>query len=148
MEHIYKNCVFILTCLNFSHLHSPFDAIHLLIMFPHCTKQFLNLLILMPFCASAVFVCCFTSSALPKHLPLRTFSYGETKKVTQGNIRWIGRVGHRVQAIFGQKLLNTQHGVGSCTHKSPIMKWANMLNVLKKIKEAKRSLSQSYQLVH
>ena len=29
--------------------------------------------------------------------------------------------------VFGQKLLNTRHNVGRCSHKSPIMKWANIL---------------------
>ena len=44
-----KDCVFIVTCLNFSHLPStPFDAVHLSRCFFHCSKQFLNLLILMP----------------------------------------------------------------------------------------------------
>ena len=44
-----KDCVFIVTCLNFSHLPStPFDAVHLSRHFFHCSKQFLNLLILMP----------------------------------------------------------------------------------------------------
>ena len=28
---------------------------------------------------------------------------------------------------FWSKLLNTQHSVGRCTHKSPIVKWANAL---------------------
>ena len=35
--------------------YSQFDAIHLLRHFFHCWKQFLNLLILMPFSASAIF---------------------------------------------------------------------------------------------
>ena len=30
-------------------------------------------------------------------------------------------------AVFGQKLLNTQHSVGRGFHKSPIMRWANTL---------------------
>ena len=34
---------------------------------------------------------------------------------------------HEDHAVFGQKLLNTQHGVGRCAHKSPIMKWANVM---------------------
>ena len=36
-------------------------------------------------------------------------------------------MGHGVHAVFAQKLLNTQRGVGRCAHKSPIMKWANAL---------------------
>ena len=51
--------------------YSPFDAIHLLRFFFHCSKQFLNSSILMPFSASAIF--CFTYSTLTKHFPLRPF---------------------------------------------------------------------------
>ena len=49
---------------------------------------------------------------------------------------------------FGQKLLNTQHGVGRCAHKSPITKWANVMSLQKKFTEAKCSLWQQRQLVH
>ena len=46
-------------------------------------------------------------------------------------------------AVFGQKLLNTQHGVGRCARKSPIMKWANMSKESsEKLTEAECSLSQ------
>ena len=38
--------------------YSPFDAIQLMRCFSHCSKQFLNSLILMPFSVSAVF--CFS----------------------------------------------------------------------------------------
>ena len=34
--------------------------------------------------------------------------------------------------FFGQKLLNTQHSVGSCARKSPIVKWANVSKVFPK----------------
>ena len=54
----------------------------------------------------------------------------------------------RGHAIFGQKLLSTQCGVGRCTHKPLIMKWANTLSLQKKFTEAKHSLSQQRQLVH
>ena len=47
----------------------------------------------------------------------------QTKKVIQGKIRCIGKVGHWGHAVFGQKLLNIQHGVGRCAHKSVIIKW-------------------------
>ena len=60
------------------------------------------------------------------------FSQGNKNKVTQGEVRWIGRVGHRGHAAFGQKLLNTQCGVGRCARKSPTMKWANRVKVFKK----------------
>ena len=57
-ELIYKNCVLILTCSNFSHLQS---ALHLMPCtyqdgFSPAQKQCLNLLILMPFSASATFL--------------------------------------------------------------------------------------------
>ena len=38
----------------------------------------------------------------------------------------------RIMPFFGQKLLNTQHSLGRCAPKSPIMKWANMFRVFKK----------------
>ena len=41
-------------------------------------------------------------------------------------------MGH-VHADFGQKLLNTQCGMGRCAHKSPIMKQANVLKESQKI---------------
>ena len=56
----------------------------------------------------------------------------------------------RVMLFFGKKkkLLNTQCVVGSCTRKSPIIKWANALTESsKKITEAEHSLSQQRQLV-
>ena len=57
-----KNCVFILTCLNFSHFQSTLHLMQYTFrgVFSHCLTQFLNSLILMPFSVSAVF--CFTSS--------------------------------------------------------------------------------------
>ena len=54
-----------------------------------------------------------------------------------------------VMPFLVKKLLNTQHSVGRCPHKSPIMKWANALKESsKKFTEAKCSLSQQCQLVH
>ena len=45
-------------------------------------------------------------------------------------------------AIFGQKLLNMQCGAGRCTHKSPIVKWANVFKESSKnFTEAKHSLT-------
>ena len=37
--------------------------------------------------------------------------------------------GSRCHAIFGQKLLKTQHGMGRCAHKLPIMQRVNVLKV-------------------
>ena len=65
MEFIYENCVFILTCLNFSHLQSSLHLIQYTYRDVFSTAQkFLNSSILMPFSASAIF--CFTSSTLAK----------------------------------------------------------------------------------
>ena len=79
----------------------------------------------MPFSASAVF--CFTSSTSAKCFPLRTFFHGRNKKNCSGKQKkslGVRGWGMGVMLFFGQKLLNIQHGVGRCTHKSPIMKWA------------------------
>ena len=61
------------------------------------------------------------------------YSSRETKKITWGEIGWIGRVGHGGHAGFGQKLLSTPCTVGRCTCKSPIVKWANTLKAPSKI---------------
>ena len=129
--------------------YSPFDTISFLRCFFHCSKQFLNSSILMPISASATF--CFTNSTSTKSFPLMTFSSRETNKnnLLGGSIRWIRRVGHGSHAIFSQKLLNTQCGVGRCAHKSPIMKWANTVKeTSKKFTEPECSFSQQCQLVH
>ena len=106
--------------------YSPFNAIHLSGHFFHCSEQSLNSLILMPFSASAVF--CFTSSTSATRFPLRTFYTQENKKkVVWGEMGWMGKVEHGGHAVFGQKLLNTQHSAVRCACKSPIMKWANAL---------------------
>ena len=126
MEFIYKNFVFILTCLNFNHLQSTlFNAIHLSRYFFQCSKQCLNSSILMPFSASVVF--CFTSSTSATHFPSRIFSSRETKNSHSGSDQVNREGGVQGHAICGQKLLSTQHCVGRCAPRSPIMKWANVL---------------------
>ena len=145
-----KKCVFTLTCLNFSQLQS---ILHLMqytywdifstSQNSFWTLQFWCLLVLLPF-----FVSPFPRQ---QNVSYEDFSHpGEQEKVAWSEMGWIGRVGHRSHAIFGQKLLNTWCGVGRCAGKSPIMKWANMLkeSSKKKITEAKHSLSQQLQLVH
>ena len=92
-------------------LYSPsftFHLIHLSFFF-HFSKQFLNLLILTPFSASAVFFFFFFLFVSPfphgQNISLwGLFSPGETKKnkVAWGEIGWIGRVGPGGQAIFRQ----------------------------------------------
>ena len=95
-------------------------------MFFPLLKTVLNSSILVPFSASAGF--CFTSSTSANVSLWRLFSSGETKiSCSESKIRWIGRVGHGGHAVFGQKLLNTQCGVGRCAGKSLIMKWVNTL---------------------
>ena len=96
-EFIYKNL-----CL-YSHMFklqppskcSPCDAVLPSRLFSHYSEQFLNSLILMSVNASAIF--CFSWSTSTKCFPLRAvFIQGnkQINKVTQGEIRWIGRVGH------------------------------------------------------
>ena len=108
--------------------YSPSDAIHLLRHFFHCSKQFLNSLILMPFSASAnFFVCLFHLFHISRIFPSKDFFHPckqTNKKVLWGEIWCIGRAGHGGHAIFGQRLPHTQHSVARCTCKSPIMKWA------------------------
>ena len=137
LEFIYKtSCIYsYMFKLQSSSKYSPFNAIHLLRHFFHCSKQVLNLLILMPCRASAVF--CFTFSTSAKCFPWRPhqnvflwglFSSRETKslRVRSGQYRGWSNKGH---AVLGQKLLNTQHSKGRYACKSPIMKWAKVLKV-------------------
>ena len=101
LEFIYKNCVFILTCLNFSHLQSsPFDATSLcnIETFFSCSKQFLNLS-LRCLLVLLVFFVCFTSSTSAKCFNLRTFFIKGNKKTSH----------------LGQDQVNRKGGVwGSC----------------------------------
>ena len=144
MEFIYKKlCIYSqMFKLHSPSKYSPFDAIHLLRHFFHYSKQFLNSSILMPFKCSRHFL----FSLLPHQ---QTFHFedfchpGKQKKVTWDEILWIGSVEHGGHAVFGQKLLNTQHSVGKCARKSPIMKWANTLKESsKKIHWALASIAQ------
>ena len=106
--------------------YSPFYAKHLLRHFFHCSKQFLNSSILMPFSSSAVFLCHLFH--ISKMFPFENFFHpGKQQKCCSGKIGWIGRVATGVMLFFNQKLLNTQHSVGRCACKAPIMKWANAL---------------------
>ena len=111
--------------------YSPFDAVHLLRHFLPLLKTLLELIDFDAFKHFCHFL--FHLFYMGKMFPFEDcFHPGKPKKVTGGEIRWIGRVGHRCHAVFGQKLLNTQHGMGRCAHKSPIVKWVNMLKVFKK----------------
>ena len=109
-----------------------------------------NSLILMPFSASDIFFVlplpCWQNvspRAFFFHLGKQKKKTHKNPKVTRGEIGWIGRVGNRGHTGFGQKLLNTQYGVGMWAYKSPIMKWANSLKEpSKKFSGAKYSFSQ------
>ena len=124
--------------------YSPFDAIHLSRCFFHCSKRFLNSSILMPLVLLPLVV---------SHLPYRQkvslwglFSSGEMKKVRWGEMGW----GTGVMLVLVKNFwifTAVLAGVLRCTHKTPIMKWAN-IESSKKFTEAECSLSQQRQLVH
>ena len=144
-----KNCVFILTRLNFSQLQSTLHLMHYTYQHIFSTAQdsfwtwFWWLLVLLPF-----FV-----SLLPRQQNISLWgpfsSRENNKKVTQDKIRWIGRVGHGSHVVFHQKLLNTQSGVERWACKLLIMKFTKVLKrSSKKMHEAEHSLSQQCQLVH
>ena len=140
-----KNCVFILTCLNFSHLQSTLHLMQYTYQDVFSTAQnslwtcqFGHLLVLPP-------VFWFTTSTSAKCFPVRTFSIQGNKKkpVTWGEIRWIGRVGHGGTVVL----------VKNCWTRSEV--WAGVLvnhpswngqiyfeNLQKKFTEAKCSPSQ------
>ena len=90
--------------------------------FFHCSKQFLNSSILMPFSASAVF--CFNSSTLAKPCSLRTFliqGNKQTNKSYSGH-DWVNKVGGtpgRGGLPVSGQILNTQRSVGRCTLDHP-----------------------------
>ena len=72
-NHLLKHCAFIFYMFKFQSPSKdpPFDAMHLLRLFPYCSKHFWThrfwcLLVLLPFF-------CFTSSTSAKCFPLRTF---------------------------------------------------------------------------
>ena len=90
-EFIYKNCVFIFTCLNFSHLQRFF----------HCSEQFLNSSILTPFSASAFFFLLYLFH-ISKMFPFEDFFFnlGKQKKSLGGEIGWVERVGTRVMPFL------------------------------------------------
>ena len=142
-----KKCVFILTCLNFSHLQS---ILHLM---QYTFWDFFPLLKtvfeLIDFDAFLCF-CCFLFHLFQNVSLWGLFSSGN-KKAAWGKTDWVNREGrHKGHCSFSQKLLNTQHSVGRCAPTSPIMKCANALKESSKNKftEAEHSLSQQLQLVH
>ena len=146
-----KNCVFILTCLNFSHLQS---TLHLMQstywnIFP-LLKIVLNSLIFMPL-SWHFFVCLFHLFHIGKTFPFEDFFHLERQKICCSGWDRMDREGRAWEpcCLWGGQPLNTQHSVGRCACKSPIMKWTNTLKESsKKFTEAEHRLSQQHQLVH
>ena len=115
-----QKIVFILTCLNFSHLQSTCHLMQCIYQdfFPTTQNSFWTLgfwclLVLLPFFVSSLHVG-------KMFLFEGFFNLGKQQKFSRDEIRWLGRVGHGA-SCRGQKLLNTQSSVGRCAHKSPIM---------------------------
>ena len=130
---------------------SPCDTIHPLRFFSHCSQQFWSSSILVPFSASAVlFVCLFHFFHRGETFPFEDFFHpGKQKKVTRGEIGWLGRVGLGSHTVFGQKLLNTQCcGAGVRVNH---LSWNGKMcwkSLQKNFTEAEHSLSQQRQPVH
>ena len=106
--------------------YSPFDLIHVSRLFLHCLKQFLNVSIFMLLRTSTVF--CFISSTLAKGFPLRTFFIRGNKNSLLGRdlMNWEGGTWGSCRFLVKNCwTLSTQ--CGRCAHKSPVMKWANVL---------------------
>ena len=95
--------------------------------FSHCSKEFSNLSILMPFSGSAGFL--FHLFHIGKMLPCEDFFHPGKQKKKKSCLGqdWVTKEGEARGScsFFGQKLMNTQRGVGRCAYKSPTMKWAN-----------------------
>ena len=108
----------------------PFHAIHLLRCFFHCSKQFLNLSILMPFSASDVF--CFTSSTVAKYYPQVNKEGGAQASCSSSLVKnsWM------LSVVWAGALVNHPWWNGQTC-------WV----FKKKFTEAKCSLSQHHQLV-
>ena len=82
-----KNCVFILTHLNFSHLQSTLHVMQYIYRdFFSSTQKFLKSFIFMPFSASAVF--CFTSSPSAKRFSLKIFFIWGNKQTNKKSHLW------------------------------------------------------------
>ena len=127
-----KYCVFTLTCWTaVTSKYCPFDVMHLWRLFSTAQNSFWThsfwCLLVLPF-----FI-----SPLPHQQNVSLWgliSSRETNKQNHSCWDWVNREGGAWgHAAFGQKVLNTQHVVGSCACKSPIMKWANAFKESSKI---------------
>ena len=126
-QHLFiKNCVFILTRLNFSHLQSTLHSMQYTYrdVFLYCSQQFLNSLIWMPFSASAIFY--FTSFTSAKHFSLRTsFILGNKSCTGWFWVNWEG--GAQGSCHFWTKTAEYSAQCGPVPCKSPVMKRAGLI---------------------
>ena len=146
-EFLHKNCVCILTCLYFSLLQSTLHLMQYTFwgIFSTAQNSFWThrcwcLLVLLWF---------FVWPLLHRqNISLRgLFSFGETNRSLSGWDQVNTKEGGQRSGFFAKKLLNTQHGVGRCTPKSPITKFANTLKEpSKKFTEAEHNPSQCRQV--
>ena len=103
-----KNCVLILTCINFSHLQSTPHWTHLSRRFPHCSKELLSSSILMPFSASAIFS--FHLFHIGKTFPFEDFFHQGGQKNSHSGRDWVNREGgEQGSCCFGSK--TAEHSV-------------------------------------
>ena len=136
-EFIYKYCVFILTCLNFSHLQSTlhlmqytYQDVFSTASNSFWTHRFWCLLVLLPF-----FV-----SLLPhqENVSLWGVFFIQGNKKCYSGWDWVNREGRtRESCRFKSKTAEHSVWCGKCACKSPIMKWANML------KESSKKLTEA-----
>ena len=118
--------MFIFTCLNFSHLQSTLHWMQYTYQDIFSTAQ------------NSFWTCWFWCFLVFCHFSFHLFYNCESFPFDDifhllGEIGWIGMVEHEGHAVFRQKLLNTQRGLGRCACKSPIKKWANVLKESSKI---------------
>ena len=143
-----KNCVLILTCLNFSHLHLmqyTYWAFFFTAQNSFWTHWFRGRLVLLPFC---LFVC-FPSFTVAKHFPLRSFFIWGNKKILLLGVRSgeSGRWETGVRLFLAKNCwtLSTVWALVNHPSRNGQTHWKSLQ---KKFTEAKHSLSQQCQLVH
>ena len=124
--------------------YSPFNVIYLLRRFFHCSKQFLNSLILMPFSASAIFL--FHLSHRGKTFPFEDFFHPGKQKKSRLEGDWVNRESEaQGSCCFCSKTAEHSAWCGR-VHYHEVGKWVE--RVLNKFTEAEHILSQQRQLVH
>ena len=123
LEFTYKNSVFILTCLNFSHLQSTLHLMQYTYWDIFCTAQ--NSFWTCWFWCLLVFVLFFVSTPPHQQSILKTFFHQRNKQKIHSGWDKVSSEGSAMGSChFGAKLLNIQ---GRCACKSPIMKQESAL---------------------